>query len=71
MERLISVLDSDAKRAVAAVGHSGLFYASALKLLKQDFGNLLVVSHKKVKAVLKIYGIQFRYHGIQFRDSIC
>ena len=52
MERLISVLDGDAKRAVAAVGHSGLFYASALKLLKQDFGNPLVVSYKKVKAVL-------------------
>ena len=40
------------KRAVAAVGHSGLFYASALKLLKQDFGNLPVASYKKVKAVL-------------------
>ena len=44
MERLISVLDGDAKRAAAAVGHSGLFYASALKLFKQDFGNPLVVS---------------------------
>ena len=52
MERLISVLDGDAKHAVTAVGHSGLFYASALKLLKQDFGNPLVVSCKKVKAVL-------------------
>ena len=52
MERLICLLDGDAKRAVPAVGHSGLFYASALKLLKQDFGNPLVVSYKKVKAVL-------------------
>ena len=52
MERLISVLDGDAKHAVTAVGHSGLFYASALKLLKQDFGNPLVVSCKTVKAVL-------------------
>ena len=52
MERLISVLDGDAKRAVTAVGHSGLFYASALKLLKQDFRNPLVVFYKKVKAVL-------------------
>ena len=41
MERLISVLDGDAKRAVAAVRHSGLFYASALKLLKQDYGSIL------------------------------
>ena len=39
--RLISVLDGDAKRAAAIVGHSGL-----------DFGNPLVVSYKKVKAVL-------------------
>ena len=52
METLISVLDGDAKCAVAAVRHNGLFYASALKLLKQDFGNPLVVSYKKVKAVL-------------------
>ena len=69
MERLISVLDGDAKRAVAAVGHSGLFYASALKLLKQDFGNPLVVSYKKVEAVLDQSQIQLndktsirRYH---------
>ena len=37
MERLISVLDGDAKLAVEAVGHSGLFYTGTLKLLKQDF----------------------------------
>ena len=52
MERLISVLDGDAKCAVAAEGHNELFYASALKLLKQDSGNPLVVSYKKVKGVL-------------------
>ena len=46
------MLDGDAKRAVAAVGHSGLFYAIALKLLKQDFVNSLVASYKKIKAVL-------------------
>ena len=51
MERLISVLDGDAKRAVAAEGHNELFYASALKLLKQDSENPLVVSYKKVKGV--------------------
>ena len=37
MERLISMLHGDVKYALAAVGHSGLFYASATKLLKQDF----------------------------------
>ena len=46
------MLHGDAKRAVTAVGHSGLFYANALKLFKQDFGNPLVVSYKQVKAVL-------------------
>ena len=46
------MLDGDAKRAVTAVGHSGLFYDNALKLFKQDFGNPLVVSYKQVKAVL-------------------
>ena len=37
MERLINVLDADVKRAVAAVGHSGLFYASALTLIRLGF----------------------------------
>ena len=50
MKRLISVLDGDAKGAVAAIGYSGLFYASTLKLLKQDFWNPLVVSYKKSKS---------------------
>ena len=52
MERLISALDGDAKCAVAAVGHSRIFCVSALKLLRKDFGNPLIVSYKKVKAVL-------------------
>ena len=52
MERLINVLDGDANCAVAAVGYSGLCHASALKPWKQDFGNPLLVSYKKIKAVL-------------------
>ena len=31
MERLISVLDGEAKRVVISVGQSGIIYASALK----------------------------------------
>ena len=46
MERLINVLDGDANCAVAAVGYSGLCYASALKPWKQDFGNPLLVKNK-------------------------
>ena len=34
MDRLLSVLGGEAKRAVSAVWQDGLFYASALKLLK-------------------------------------
>ena len=39
MERLLSVLDGDAKRVVSAIGRNGLFYAAALKALKREFGN--------------------------------
>ena len=52
MECLSSVLDSDAKRVVSAIGRNGLFYATALKALKREFGNLYAVSFLKLKAVL-------------------
>ena len=35
MERLLSVLDGDAKRVVSAIGRNGLFYATALKTVKK------------------------------------
>lgn len=54
MERLLSVLDGDAKKAVQSIGSSGIFYATALKTLKRDFGNPVVVSHLKLKAVLDL-----------------
>ena len=34
MERLLSVLDGDAKRVVSALGRNGLFYATALRALE-------------------------------------
>ena len=87
LEKLISVLGGDAKSAVAAVGHSGLFYASALKLLKQDLGNPLVVSYINVKATpnpserlnfitalsssFKIDCYVVEIYGIQLCNSIC
>ena len=49
MERLCSVLDGEAKRVIEAIGKSGRFYATALKTLKRDFGNPLLVSHAKLK----------------------
>ena len=54
LERLKSVLDGEAKRIVAAIGQGGMFYASALKLLKRNFGNPVVVSYMKLKTVLHL-----------------
>ena len=52
MEHLLSVLEGDAKRVVSAVGRNGLFYATALKTLKREFGNPEAVFFLKLKAVL-------------------
>ena len=43
MDRLLNVLDGEVKRTVSAIGQDGLFYASALKLSKWEFGNPLMV----------------------------
>ena len=50
MTRLISLLDGDAKRAIQSIGSSGLFYASALKTLKRDFSNPLLVAMLHMKS---------------------
>ena len=51
MEKLYSVLDGKAKRVIEAIGKSGQFYETALKTLKHDFGNPLVVSQSKLKSL--------------------
>ena len=51
MMRLISLLDGDAKKAVQSIGSSGLFYASALKSLKSNFGNPLLVATFRMKTL--------------------
>ena len=53
-ECLISLLDGEAKRVVTSVGQSGIFYSSALKTVKRNFGNPVVVSYMKLKAVLDL-----------------
>ena len=58
MVRLLSVLDGDAKRVVSAIGRNGLFYATALKALKREFGKPYVVSFLKLKAILDQSQIQ-------------
>ena len=40
MERLLSILRGEAKRSVESIGRNGLFYATTLKCLKREFGNL-------------------------------
>ena len=52
MERLLNVLDGDVKQVVSGIGRNGLFYATALKALKREFGNPHAVSFLKLKAVL-------------------
>lgn len=54
MERLLSVLVGEAKKTVECIGTSGIFYASALKLLKRDFGNPTVVTHLKLKQLFDL-----------------
>ena len=58
MDRLLSVFDDEAKRAVRAIGQDGLFYAGALELLKRGFGNPLMVSYLNLKEVLELPPIQ-------------
>ena len=49
MDHLMNTLDGEAKRSVKTVGTNGYFCAMALKVLKRDFGNPLVVLHLKLK----------------------
>ena len=71
MERLISVLDGEAKRVVASVGQSGIFYASALKTLKRNSGNPVVVSYMKLKTVLDLLQLPpNNYNGLHAYHQI-
>ena len=51
MLRLTGVLDGEAKRVMAAIDSNGIFYATALKTLKKNFGDPLLVAHLKIKVV--------------------
>ena len=53
MERLLSVLEGEANRPVESIDISGIFYATALKTLKRDFGNPIVIAHLKMKHLFK------------------
>ena len=49
MERLLNVLEGEAKRMVSSIGQSGTFHPTVLKCLKRDYGNPTVVSYLKLK----------------------
>ena len=49
MERLISVLRGEVKREIESVETNSMFYAKALKTLKREYGNTVLVSHLKLK----------------------
>ena len=49
MERLISVIDGEAKRVLTSVGQSVILYGSTLDTLKRDFDKLILVSYMKLK----------------------
>ena len=52
MEGLLSILDGDAKKSVEVFGTSGFFFEAALKCLKRDYGNQVVIAHLRFKALL-------------------
>ena len=51
MTYLLSGFDSEAEKAIEAVETCVLFYASALKTLKKEFWNTLLVAHLHLKSV--------------------
>ena len=54
IERFLSVLDRETKRTVISIGRNGLFYATAMKTLKSNFGNPMVQLFLKLKSVLDL-----------------
>ena len=51
IEKLLSVLDGEAKQIVISIGRNGLFYATTMKTLKNNFVNSMVLSFLKLKSV--------------------
>ena len=54
MKKLVSVEDGEAKQAAISIGRNSLLNATAMKTLKSNFGNSMVVSFLKLKSVLDL-----------------
>ena len=48
---MLSALKGKTKKSVESISYEGIFYATALKSLKRDFGNPVLVSHLKIKSI--------------------
>ena len=53
MDHLLSLPDGEVKRSIQSVRSSGIFYATAFKTLKLDFGNPVIVAHLRIKSLFK------------------
>ena len=60
MERLISVLRGEVKREIESVETNSMFYAKALKTLKREYGNTVLVSHLKLKKFLTNHKLKIK-----------
>ena len=64
IDRLLSVLDGeDAKCSIQSIGCRRIFYATALKALKCDYGNPIIISHLCIKSL-------FEFPSIKSNDRI-
>ena len=61
MGDLTNSLDGEDKRSVKSVGTNGYFYATALRVLKRDLDDPLVVSHLKLKKLSNQKQINIKY----------
>ena len=53
MERLISVVRGEVKKEIQSIGTNSMFYPKALKTLKREYGNPLLVSNLKLKKLFE------------------
>ena len=72
MERLLGVLKGEAKNSIISIGTNRLFNTSALKSLKRDVGDPLVVTHLKLKSVFDKPQIKSLYRTAlrEFQQSL-
>ena len=73
MDHLMNGLDGEAKKSVKTVRTNVYFYATALKVLKRDFGNPLVVSYLKLKKLYdqKQINIKNKLGLRSFHQQLC